>query len=240
MSIEDPVRAFFDTRSYLERNAIIPVRALIVRDLLAEVHDSRVLDLGCGDGSISRSLLASHNHLTLVDFSAKMLESARGGFPVKAPIEFIQADILDYVPSAPYDAVICVGVLAHVRSVRKAIERVSASLRPGGLCVLQTTDNASPLGWLLNSYYRWRGRERYELNTITLAELVSIADLCGLVQRRSRRYGLLLPGLGRLPYNWERRMENVVASNPRLSQLGAEVMVCFEKREPTILDRRLW
>jgi 2-polyprenyl-3-methyl-5-hydroxy-6-metoxy-1,4-benzoquinol methylase len=229
VSSADPVRAFFDTRSYLDRNAIIPVRALIVSELLAHVHGSRVLDLGCGDGSISRSLLASQNQLTLVDFSAKMLESARGALPAGAPIEFIQADILDYVPAEPYDAVICVGVLAHVRSVEQAVARVSSALRPGGVCVLQTTDNASPLGWLLNNYYRWRGREHYQLNKTTLAELVSIAQVYGLAQTSSRRYGLLLPGLGRLPHRWERRMEAVVGSNSRLSQVGAEVMVCLEK-----------
>jgi 2-polyprenyl-3-methyl-5-hydroxy-6-metoxy-1,4-benzoquinol methylase len=236
VSSPDPVRDFFDTRSYLDRNAIIPVRARILRELLEDVRGGRVLDLGCGDGSISRSLLASQNQLTLVDFSARMLDSARSASPAGAPIEFIEADILDYVPTAPYDAVICVGVLAHVRSVPRAIERVSVALRPGGLCVLQTTDNASPLGWLLNKYYRRKSRERYELNTITLADLLATARLCGLTQTGSRRYGLLLPGLGNLPYVWERRMEEVVGSDPRLSRLGAEVMVCFEKRAPAIVD----
>jgi 2-polyprenyl-3-methyl-5-hydroxy-6-metoxy-1,4-benzoquinol methylase len=230
VSSPDPVRAFFDTRSYLDRNAIIPVRARIVAEMLANVRGGRVLDLGCGDGSISRSLLASQNQLTLVDFSARMLDSARSASPAGAPIEFIEADILDYVPSAPYDAVICVGVLAHVRSVPLAIERVAAALRPGGLCVLQTTDNASPMGWLLNKYYRRKSRERYELNAITLADLVSTADRCGLVQQGSSRYGVLLPGMGRLPYTWERWLEEIVGSGPRLSRLGAEVIVRFEER----------
>jgi 2-polyprenyl-3-methyl-5-hydroxy-6-metoxy-1,4-benzoquinol methylase len=231
MSSPDPVRDFFDTRSYLERNAIIPVRARIVREMLADVRGGRVLDLGCGDGSISRSLLASQNQLTLVDFSARMLDSARSASPAGAPIEFIEADILDYVPTAPYDAVICVGVLAHVRSVTLAIERVVAALRPGGLCVLQTTDNASPMGWLLNKYYGRKSRERYELNTMTLAHVVSVARPCGLVQTGSSRYGVLLPGMGRLPSSWERRIEEVVGSSPRLSRLGAEVMIRFEKRD---------
>ena len=229
---QDPVRAFFDTGSYLERNAIIPVRARIVAQMLAGVHGSRILDLGCGDGSISRSLLQAHNQLTLVDFSAGMLASARDAFPAGAPVQFIQADILEYVPAEPYDAVICVGVLAHVDSVDQAVARVSAALAPGGLCVLQTTDNASPSGRLLNRYYRWRGRERYELKTITSAELVSIAQVHGLVPKHSRRYGLLWPGLGRLPYRWERWLEARAGSSLRLSALGAEVIICFQQHDP--------
>jgi 2-polyprenyl-3-methyl-5-hydroxy-6-metoxy-1,4-benzoquinol methylase len=231
---QDPVRAFFDTRSYLTRNAIIPVRARIVAQMLAGVRGSRVLDLGCGDGSISRSLIEAQNQLTLVDFSSKMLTSARGAFPAGAPVEFIQADILEFVPTEPYDAVICVGVLAHVDSVEQAITRGSAAVRPGGLCVLQTTDNGSPPGRLLNKYYRWRRRAGYALNSISLAELVCIADLHGLQYQEFRRYGLLWPGLGRLPHRWERRMEEVVGSSPRLSRLGCEVMVSFQKREPVL------
>lgn len=231
MTGHDPVRAFFDTRSYLECNAIIPVRALIVAEMLAQVGDSHVLDLGCGDGSISRPLLARGNRLTLVDFSPSMLESARAGTRLGAPVEFIQATIQDYVPSELYDAVICVGVLAHVGSVEQVIARAASAMAPGGLCVLQITDNASRLGRLLNRYYRRRGRERYPLNELTLAALVAIAARHGLAYRQARRYGLLLPGLGRLPHGWERRLEEMVGTSVSLSRVGAEVVVCFENAQ---------
>lgn len=227
----DPVRAFFDTSSYLDRNAIIPVRARIVTEMLARASDGHVLDLGCGDGSISRPLLAARNRLTLVDFSASMLDRARAATPPGAPVEFVQADILSYVAGAQFGAVICVGVLAHVGSVEQAVARVSSALSPGGLGVLQITDNASPIGRLLNRYYRRRRRQSYEMNVISLAELVAIGVRYGLAYRRSRRYGLLLPGLGRLPYLWERRLEEVVGFSQSLSRVGAEVMVCFEKAQ---------
>jgi SAM-dependent methyltransferase len=230
VSRQDPVRAFFETDAYLERNAIIPVRAQIVADLLAGVHDARILDLGCGDGSISRSLLASGNRLTLVDFSEAMLERARAGAPTGAEVEFVQADVLEYAPSQPYDAVLCVGVLAHVPDVGQVIARAADALVPGGLCVLQTTDNGAPLGRLLNHYYRRQQGAGYRFNTLTLAELGSRAAEQGLIQTGVRRYGLLLPGIGRLPYSWERGLEEAVASGPRLSRLGGEVLVSFEKR----------
>jgi SAM-dependent methyltransferase len=224
------VRAFFETDTYLERNAIIPIRARIVAEMLASVSDARILDLGCGDGSISRPLLASGNRLTLVDFSEAMLERARAGTPPGADVEFVQADVLEYAPLQPYDAVLCVGVLAHVPDVDPAIARVADALGPGGLCVLQTTDNAAPLGWVLNHYYRRQQGAGYRFNTLTLGELRSRAARHGLIQTGVRRYGLLLPGIGRLPYSWERGLEEAVASGPRLSRVGGQVLVSFQKR----------
>ncbi len=234
MSKPNPVRAFFDTHTYLERNAIIPVRALIVAELLSGLQDARILDLGCGDGSISRALLAAQNKLTLVDFSPKMLERARSAAPPGASVEFIHADILGFSPPEPFDAVICVGVLAHVPSLNDALARVSAAVRPGGVCILQITDDAAPLGRMLNHYYRRRQREHYEKSRVTLTELVAVADRHDLSALDRRRYGLLLPGTGKLPYRWERRLEDTVRIRPRLSQLGAEVIVSFQKRRTSL------
>jgi SAM-dependent methyltransferase len=234
VSNPNPVQAFFDTHRYLERNAIIPVRALIVAELLSGLRNARILDLGCGDGSISRALLAGQNKLTLVDFSPKMLERARAAAPPDAPVELIEANILTFTPPEPFDAVICVGVLAHVPSLDEALARVSADVRPGGICILQITDDAAPLGRLLNQYYRRRQREHYQKNRVTLTELVTVADRHDLSALDRRRYGLLLPGTGKLPYRWEYRIEDAVRAGPRLSRLGAEVIVSFQKRRTSL------
>jgi 2-polyprenyl-3-methyl-5-hydroxy-6-metoxy-1,4-benzoquinol methylase len=240
VSTREAVRDFFDSTAYLERNPIIPIRARIVEELLGEVRGGHVLELGCGDGSVSRPLLRSGNHLTLVDFSAAMLERARAAIPADAPVELVEADILEYVPERAYDAVICVGVLAHVPSVEGIIARVAQVVAPGGLCVLQITDDASPVGWLLNRYYRWRGERDYELRRTSARALAGMAARHGLVDVEMRRYGLLLPGLGRLPAGWERRIETAVAARPRLRVLGAELIVCFRRVEPGSGHGRAW
>jgi SAM-dependent methyltransferase len=234
VSNPNPVQAFFEADTYLEHNAIIPVRALIVAELLSGLQNARILDLGCGDGSVSRALLAAQNKLTLVDFSPKMLERARAATPPDAPVEFIEANILRFDPPEPFDAVICVGVLAHVPSLEEVLGRVSAVVRPGGVCVLQITDAAAPLGRVLNQYYRWRRREHYLKNQVTLTELVAAADRHDLSALDQRRHGLLLPGMGKLPYRWECRLENAVWASPYLSHLGAEVIVSFQKRRTSL------
>ena len=94
----NPVHAYFETSTYLDRNAVIPVRARIVRDWLSTTANSHVLDLGCGDGSISLPLLGAGNSLTLVDFSDRMLALAQSAAPSSADVTFVRADILDYAP----------------------------------------------------------------------------------------------------------------------------------------------
>lgn len=228
---QDAVRAFFDSREYLARNPIIRVRARIVQHFLSDLENKRVLDLGCGDGSISRPLLAAGNRLTLVDFSPAMLDSARAAIDPEAPVEFVEANILEYVPDREYDAVLCVGVLAHVPSVDQVVTVIADALRPGGRCVIQITDDSSALGWLLNRYYRRRSGRSHDKNLMTRAKAMSVCESHGLVMSQSRRYGLLLPGLGALPYAWELRLEMAVAERPRLARASAELLLLLTKQK---------
>src|SRR6266550_8275118 len=72
------VKTFFDnTDVYLRKSFGVSVRSFVVRSLLGELEGSAILDLGCGDGSISLQYLSPTNRITLVDLSGKMLERAK-------------------------------------------------------------------------------------------------------------------------------------------------------------------
>lgn len=224
------VRAFFESEVYVHENPLIPVRARTVASLLDGVRGGRILDLGCGDGAISRPLLAANNQLTLVDFSNAMLERARGATPRGAPVEFISADILTYVPDTLYDAVLCIGVLAHLPSIEPMIQRVAQFTRPGGVCVFQITDDDSPLGWALNRYRRLRPqRPAYTLNVLARSDVIAIADRYSLTVRDTRKYALSIPGSARLPRTMRHSLEASFAGSPLLSRAGAETMISFDR-----------
>lgn len=220
-----PVLEYFSTDAYLRRNPIVPIRARLVSELLADLQGARVLDLGCGDGSVSRLLLAN-NHLTLVDLSEAMLERARqaGGSTTR----YVQADALTWRPDDTYDAVLCIGLVAHVDSPRRLLEQVAAAIRPGGRCVIQITDAGSCLGWLQTRYSRHRRREGYPLNEFTRQQLAVLAAEHELTPIADRRYGLLLPGTGHLPQRWQAWLEERFTSGA-LSLVSAEVLVVFKK-----------
>jgi SAM-dependent methyltransferase len=225
---QESVSAFFDTGAYLRENPIISIRAKLVDELLGGLGSACVLDLGCGDASVSLPLLARGNRLTLVDRSGTMLEHARGLTPEGAPVDFVQADIFTYAPGHLYDAVLCVGVLAHVTSVEAAIARVSSALRPQGLAIIQITDEGQWLGRFLNRYSHLRRRWSSRANDISLPELASLARGHELEIIGIRRYGLELPGSGHLPFRVRAGLEGVAARRG-FSRLAGEVLALFEK-----------
>ena len=225
----DQIKAYYDTGGYIAGNPIIPLRARLLSEMLREARDSHILDLGCGDGAVTRSLLRDGNRLTLVDFSRAMLDRAQARFPRDAPVEFVEVDILSYYPPEPVDVVVCIGVLAHVPSPEALMAHIAGLMRPNGICVLEIMDRSSPMGWLLTQYGRWRHHEGWEKNRLSRTELVELAKAHNLAELPTtlRRYGLLIPGSGWLPYQIVSRIEEAAATQPHLARITAEILVGF-------------
>ena len=71
----EKVRTLFDQRAaYLDRRQLdIRLRRETVDRIVQGKQYSEILDIGCGDGSISMPLLNSSRRLTLIDISSGML-----------------------------------------------------------------------------------------------------------------------------------------------------------------------
>lgn len=225
----DQIRAYFDSDAYVCGNPIISVRAQLLSEMLRDTRDSRIIDLGCGDGTLTRPLMRDGNRLTLVDFSRRMLDRARAQFPSDAPVEFVEADVLRYHSPEPADVVVCVGVLAHVSSPEALIAHIAGLMRPNGICVLEITDRSSPMGWLLTQKGRLGHRAGWATNRLSRSELVQIAKANRLVELPSslRRYGLLVPVSRWLPYPTASRIEEAAARRPRLAGITAQILLGF-------------
>ncbi|MEO7909170.1 MAG: class I SAM-dependent methyltransferase [Roseiflexaceae bacterium] len=109
---------------------------LWVFDQLKLGADSRVLELGCGPGSLWRPNLAripAGWQITLTDFSAGMLAEARANLAGAHPFAFEQADA-QMIPFADteFDAVIANHMLYHVPDRAKAFAEIRRVLRPAG------------------------------------------------------------------------------------------------------------
>jgi glycosyltransferase involved in cell wall biosynthesis len=88
----------------------------------------RVLDLGCGDGSVAAALRAGGHHVTGVDAAASD--------EVKERVDvFVQADLDDGVPpeiTGSFDAILAADVLEHVRQPEQLLQELHGVLAPGG------------------------------------------------------------------------------------------------------------
>ena len=188
------VRQHFDQPDrYLSNRFEIDVRAEIVRELLGAPPSLRIVDVGCGDGSVSRQFLADGCRLVMVDASSEMLARCRQGVAPEGEgqVSFHHLDLLRDDFAETFDIVLCLGVLAHVESVDGAIARLAALCRPGGQCVIQFTDATRRAAALTRAYMVLRkglpGGHGYVTNRVTPAMIMQAAGRQGLVPIASRR-----------------------------------------------------
>lgn len=104
--------------------------------------DAAILDVGGGTSRLVEALSeAGFRDLAVLDVSAAALSRARERFAGEAAVEWIEADVTEFVPARPYD-------LWHDRAAfhfltdaadREAYGRVaSRAVRPGGWLVIAT------------------------------------------------------------------------------------------------------
>jgi 2-polyprenyl-3-methyl-5-hydroxy-6-metoxy-1,4-benzoquinol methylase len=106
--------------------------------LLLEGHapaGSRVLDAGCGTGTLALALAARGYRVTGVDLSGAMLDVARRKDAAGA-VSWRQGDVTRLDLGETFDVVTCVAdILNHLETVEewgRAFERFAAHLRSGG------------------------------------------------------------------------------------------------------------
>jgi SAM-dependent methyltransferase len=83
-----------------------------------------VLDLGCGDGQLGRSLAAAGHDVTFLDAGAGFA-AANGGV-------IADEDVLPFAP-ASFDLIVSAGVLDQVNDLPGALIQIRRALRPDGL-----------------------------------------------------------------------------------------------------------
>lgn len=227
-------RRFDDTHLYLGKDFDIALRTLVVRDLLGNLDNCNLLELGCGDGRLSLQFLSEVNHISFVDISAEMLEVAKQKTPpqLRAKADYVNTDLADYEPEDRFDVVLCIGILAHVASVEDTVARVAKLLKPGGRCIFQITDTGRMFGRILHAYARLRTIRSYKyvLNQTTLAQLVRLASRNRLVLHRKYHYLPSLPGMGRLPNQWLFHYEVFTLRSLLFSKFGSESILLFVKQ----------
>jgi ubiquinone/menaquinone biosynthesis C-methylase UbiE len=97
----------------------------------------RVLDIGCGEGQISRAIATTPNLAEVVglDLSSAQLANARAKSPPS--INFVQG-AAEEIPFGDdcFDGVICCLVIEHCADVDRVLHEISRVLAPGGIFLL--------------------------------------------------------------------------------------------------------
>ena len=240
MNHSELVAEFFkNPRPYLQRSYNIRLRSEVIQEMVGNRTFSDILDIGCGDGSLSVPLLTQSNRLVLVDLSAQMLSEALSRIASDAinNVHTVNGDLMQVtLPRERYDLILCMGVLAHVESPDKLISKVSSLLNPGGCVVISVSSSDHFCGRLRMLYLRLRDLVRpplYRLKFLSPDKVLERFAENGIVLRQSFRYNFPAPGMDRaLSNNWLyeniRRRYGTVANNTR-AWFGSECIFLLSK-----------
>ena len=234
---QDKVKLVFNRLDYLKNSSDrIAIRSLVVKQFLGNVENSRILDIGCGDGSLSLPMLNESNHLTMVDISENMIAKVKEQVPPRLAknVTLINDSFEKVSDDDRYDIILCVGVIAHVRVVDHLFKKIATLLKPGGLLVIETTPNPYPIGKLLFPYYFIRGllagaAPQYSKNRLKVTSLISLTKSMGLERLRSVRYSFPLPGMSHWPHALKLRYTLFTLNNSVVSRFGSEHIFLLKK-----------
>ena len=117
---------------YARHAAFVPALGAPMIDRLAIRPGDRILDLGCGDGTLTKQLIERGATVVGVDASPEMVAAARA-----AGIDAHVADATALTFTREFDAVFSNAVLHWVKDAGAAIDGIARALVPGGRFVAE-------------------------------------------------------------------------------------------------------
>lgn len=152
-------RSFCEPRHERTRTAASPGRALteafVQRALpgLLPPGPIRVLEVGCGSGSLSAQLAAAGytGSYLGVDIQNRFRDEPEAAFTRT----FVEGDMQSFQPEGQFDLVMSISALEHIADDRKVIDKLGPLVAAGGLQV-----HCVPSGWGL-PVYLWHGYRQY-------------------------------------------------------------------------------
>ncbi len=102
-----------------------------VKLILKLVEGKKILDVGCGSGLLSKTLLNKGYNVTGIDNDSKAIEIAK-----KKGINGFVADINSWQPDEKFDCIILGDVLEHIEDDKLAIKKAHEMLETNGCIVV--------------------------------------------------------------------------------------------------------
>ncbi len=144
MAIDPPLDDWSPLDPTQRRAQVLGLREWLANRRRPGDDPARVLDLGCGDGSVIEPLLGARRSFLGLDADARARKAARRRLRGRGDVEILDADFTDPEHAArwsgPFDLALCLGhtlmLVIDEGSARGLFERLAARLRAGGAFVI--------------------------------------------------------------------------------------------------------
>ena len=100
-------------------------------ELIGQIEGQRILDLGCGQGRISRELARRGNDVVGVDLSAELLQIARAADDERINYLCADACATDWWDRVPFDGVVSSMALMDIDNLAGAVSTAAAVTQRG-------------------------------------------------------------------------------------------------------------
>ncbi|HEV8144799.1 MAG TPA: glycosyltransferase [Bryobacteraceae bacterium] len=111
---------------------------------------SRVLEIGCGIGNLTRALVRGRERYAATDINAEHLARLISRFPHRPNLEVRSCDLNSRDDFEPFegamDTVICLNVVEHIENDRGALANIFHALGKGGRAIILVPEGQSVFG----------------------------------------------------------------------------------------------
>lgn len=171
----------WNAQEYLRDFSFVPRYGEDVLNLLDVHTGDRAIDLGCGNGMLTKRLSEMGLEVTGVDVSEEMLGIARSSYP---ELTFIKSDALDFMVSEPVDAVFSNAVFHWIDKEKQSalLRQVNRALKKGGelVCEFGGKGCAAKVHEALRQGFRKRGLEyAFSFYFPTIGEYATLLEQAG-------------------------------------------------------------
>ena len=122
----------WNPNSYTKHTAFVSQLALPVVDLLDPKKGEKILDVGCGEGTLAVEIERRGAKVVGIDMSAEMIEQCQA-----KGIEAYVGSVTDLPYNEAFDAVFSNATLHWVKDARGAVQNIAKSLKNGGCFVCE-------------------------------------------------------------------------------------------------------
>jgi 2-polyprenyl-3-methyl-5-hydroxy-6-metoxy-1,4-benzoquinol methylase len=202
-SMQSVIADFDGIADAIARDARPDVFTSAERFLLRHVpaNAKRALDVGCGDGALSRALAERGIATVGIDASPRMIELARTLARGNALLEYRTGDVMTDAPLQPvFDVAVSVSMAHHV-PLEQVVNYLRAAVAPGGTLIIQDITTRTGLRDLpVNALAAIAQRLRLVPGATRRSKLRSLYDRHGIGEKYLRpsavadAYRAILPG----------------------------------------------
>lgn len=146
---------------------------------LPKQKNIRLLDIGCGSGTLSLYFASMDYKVTGIDISDRAIKACRKSAKALSlkNVDFEAVDFPNKTPRGKYDFIIFSEVIEHLSDDMAAIKKVNSLLNPNGILFLSTPSKNAPL-------YKLRLTKKFDrevghLRRYTIAEITNLCKSAG-------------------------------------------------------------